>query len=195
MNSILTLPPFSPEGFLNVVAETPKGSRNKYSFDTKLGLFRLKKVLPVGAVFPFDFGFIPGTKGEDGDPLDVLVLIDEPFFPGCLVEANLLGVIEAFQTKAGKTERNDRFIATARKMKGLCRPATIKGLQPELLEQIQHFFISYNQIEGKQFEIGRICGPALAKKLIESARVTETGKTSPGHAMSAARGKPASRKR
>src|SRR5687767_782444 len=86
-------------GFLNVIVETPKGSRNKYNFDFELGLFRLKKVLPAGAVFPFDFGFIPSTCGDDGDPLDVLLLMDEPAFAGCVVEARLLGAMEASQTK------------------------------------------------------------------------------------------------
>src|SRR4051812_38265137 len=84
------LAPFSQgNSVLNVILETPKGSRNKYSYDNEKELFRLKKVLPVGAVFPFDFGFIPGTVGEDGDPLDVLLFMDEPVFPGCLVEAVL----------------------------------------------------------------------------------------------------------
>src|SRR5438045_5849499 len=98
---------------LNVVIETPKGCRNKYGFDFDLGTYRLKGVLPNGAVFPFDFGSIPGTVGQDGDPLDVLLLMDEPVFTGCLVEARLLGAIKARQTKNGKTERNDRLIAVA----------------------------------------------------------------------------------
>jgi len=82
----VTLPPFDDEsGTLNAVVETIAGSRNKFAYDEKLGLFRLKGVLPAGASFPFDFGFVPSTKGEDGDPLDVLVLMDEPAFAGCLV--------------------------------------------------------------------------------------------------------------
>ena len=83
------------DGELNVVVETPKGSRNKYNYDEKLGLFKLGGVLPAGAFFPFDFGFVPATVGGDGDPLDVLVLMDEPAFTGCLVESRLLGVVEA----------------------------------------------------------------------------------------------------
>jgi len=90
------LPPFDDEsGTLNAVVETIAGSRNKFAYDEKLGLFRLKGVLPAGASFPFDFGFVPSTKGEDGDPLDVLVLMDEPAFAGCLVPARLLGVTPA----------------------------------------------------------------------------------------------------
>src|SRR5215208_6835365 len=86
---------------LNVVIETPKGNRNKFKYDEQRGLFKLGGVLPRGAVFPFDFGFIPSTLGGDGDPLDVLILMDEPAFTGCLVPSNLLGVIEAEQTEDG----------------------------------------------------------------------------------------------
>src|SRR5690349_9995417 len=107
------LGPFSKEKRLHIVVETPKASRNKYAYDFRLGMLRLKKVLPVGLVFPFDFGAVPGTEGDDGDPLDVLVLMEEPVPPGCLVEAELVGVIEAEQSEDGKTERNDRLVAIA----------------------------------------------------------------------------------
>src|SRR5204863_796713 len=100
---------------LSAVIETPKGSRSKFKYDEEHGLFKLSGVLPAGAVFPFDFGFVPATVGEDGDPLDVLVLMDEPVFSGCFVAARLLGVIEARQTEDGKTERNDRLIAVSAK--------------------------------------------------------------------------------
>jgi inorganic pyrophosphatase len=164
------LPPFSEQGgFLNIIAETPKGSRNKYSYDPESGLFRLKKILPAGAVFPFDFGFIPSTLADDGDPLDVLTLMDEPAFAGCLIEARLLGVMEAKQTKQGKTMRNDRFIATAQKMKGICQPRSIKGLSDDILDQIEHFFVSYNAIEGKQFKLLRLSDESVARRLIEKA--------------------------
>src|SRR5918912_4248095 len=93
-------------GELNVIIETPKGSRNKFDYDEETGLFKIGGVLPAGASFPFDFGFVPSTVGGDGDPLDVLVLMDDPAFPGCLVAARLIGVIQAEQTeKDGKTER------------------------------------------------------------------------------------------
>ena len=102
------------DGDWNVVVETPKGCRNKFKFDEAAGLFRLGGVLPAGAVFPFDFGYLPATQGDDGDPLDVLILMDEPAFPGCVVAARLVGVIEAEQTeKGGRPERNDRLIAVS----------------------------------------------------------------------------------
>ena len=95
-----------------VIIETPKGSHNKYKFDASLGLFILNGVLPEGMGFPYDFGFLPSTVGDNGDPLDVLLLMDEPAFCGCLVPARLIGVIEAEQTERdGTSERNDRLVA------------------------------------------------------------------------------------
>ncbi|GAC1446370.1 MAG: hypothetical protein NVSMB56_04410 [Pyrinomonadaceae bacterium] len=88
INNLETLPAFAPDSDdLHTIIETPKNCRNKYTYNAELNLFDLRKVLPAGAVFPFDFGFVPSTLGEDGDPLDVLVLMDEPAFPGCLVKA------------------------------------------------------------------------------------------------------------
>lgn len=115
MYSVAKLPSFDADsGDLHVVIETPKGSRNKFAWDEEHELFEHAGVLPAGAIFPYDFGFIPQTGGEDGDALDVLVLMDEPAFTGCLVSARLLGVIEAEQTELdGKVERNDRLIAVA----------------------------------------------------------------------------------
>src|SRR4030088_3128428 len=96
---------------LIVIIETPKGSQKKYAFEPRFGAFMLKGVLPVGAIFPFDFGFVPSTLGGDGDPLDVLVLLDEPTFAGCLVPARLVGVITARQQERdGPVEENDRLI-------------------------------------------------------------------------------------
>jgi inorganic pyrophosphatase len=83
---------------LQVVIETPKGSRNKYSFDPEQHIFVLKAALPAGMSFPYDFGFVPQTLAQDGDPLDVLVLMDEPAFPGCALLVRLIGVIEGEQT-------------------------------------------------------------------------------------------------
>jgi inorganic pyrophosphatase len=78
------LPPFETgNAGLTVIIETPKGSRNKYAYDPKERIYGLRKVLPAGMAFPYDFGFVPSTIADDGDPLDVLVLMDEPAFPGC----------------------------------------------------------------------------------------------------------------
>src|ERR1700690_2582890 len=93
---------------IQVIIETPKGSRNKYAFDHEQRVFQLKKVLPAGMAFPYDFGFIPSTLAEDGDPTDVLVLMDEPAFPGVLLKCRVVGIIEGEQGQKKKKERNDR---------------------------------------------------------------------------------------
>src|SRR5437764_9041604 len=138
-------------GSLNVVIETPKGSRNKFKCDPQSGSFELCKVLPSGSVFPFDFGFIPSTTGDDGDPLDVLVLMEEPVFPGCRLRCRLVGVIEAEQGSGDETERNDRLLAIAEECQDHKDIRSIKDLNDHLLEEIEHFFISYQELGGKQF--------------------------------------------
>ena len=172
-----TLAPFDREsGNLNVVIETPKGCRNKYGFDFGLQSYRLKGVLPAGAVFPFDFGSIPGTIGDDGDPLDVLLLMDDPVFTGCLVEARVLGVIEAEQTEKGKTERNDRLIAVAAQSHTHASLKSLSKLEQKLLDEIEHFFVSYNAEKGKVFEpLGRF-GAQKAKRLIQESIPRDQGR-------------------
>jgi inorganic pyrophosphatase len=168
MELLQKLKPFDRQsGNLNVVIDTPKGSRNKYAYDFKIKAYKLKAVLPHGSVFPFDFGSIPGTIAADGDPLDVLVLMDEPAFIGCLIEARLLGVIEAIQTEHGESERNDRLIAVAAESHTNAGLKSLKKLDSKLLGEIEHFFVSYNDARGKKFKpIGRK-GPSTAKRLIE----------------------------
>jgi inorganic pyrophosphatase len=153
-------------GLVRVVVDTPKGSRNKYKYDEQLGLYRLSKVLPLGIAFPYDFGFIPSTQAEDGDPLDVLVLGEEALFPGCLVTVRLVGVLQAEQTEHGKTFRNDRLMGAIETP--VNRPAiqTLEDLRPEHLDEIEYFFMAYNHLEGRHFKpIGRH-GPAIAKQLL-----------------------------
>lgn len=165
---------------VNVIIDTPKGSRNKFEYDEELGLFKLGGVLPAGASFPFDFGFIPSTLGGDGDPLDVLVLMDEPAFTGCLVITRLIGVIEAQQTeKDGETVRNDRLIGVAADARNHHDVNRIDELHGNLMDEIEHFFISYNIIKGKEFKpLGRF-GPERARALIregiERARRKDVG--------------------
>jgi inorganic pyrophosphatase len=153
-------------GLVRVVVDTPKGSRNKYKYDETLGLYRLSKVLPLGSAFPYDFGFIPSTRAEDGDPLDVLLLGEEALFPGCLVTVRLVGVIQAEQMEHGKTFRNDRLMGAIET--SVNRPAiqTLEDLRSEHLDEIEYFFITYNHLEGRHFKpVGRH-GPATAEQLL-----------------------------
>ena len=163
------LPAFDREGNLNALVDTPKGSRNKFEYDEKLGLFRLGGVLPVGASFPYDFGFVPSTLGGDGDPLDVLLLMEEAAFVGCLVSARLVGVIEAEQTERdGKVERNDRLIGVAVESRGYQNVQSLDDLGGTLVDEIEHFFISYNEVKGKIFSPLSRSGAKRATALVRS---------------------------
>ncbi|HEY0406974.1 MAG TPA: inorganic diphosphatase [Pyrinomonadaceae bacterium] len=166
-NSLDSLNPFvAGSDDLNIIIETPKGSRNKFNYDEDLGLFKLGGMLPAGAVFPFDFGFVPSTLGGDGDPLDVLLLMDEPAFVGCLVEARLIGVIEAEQTEEEETTRNDRLIAVASESRTHKHVRSLSSLNEVVVDEIEHFFVSYNEIKQKVFKpLGRF-GPQRALKLV-----------------------------
>ena len=153
---------------LTVIIETPKGSQNKYTYEPRFGAFLLDGVLPAGAVFPFDFGFVPSTVGDDGDPLDVLVLMDAAAFTGCVVASRLIGVIEAEQTENGKTFRNDRLIAVATKSITHRSLRDITDISDDLVGQIEHFFISYNAAKGKRFEPKRRSERERAKVLVRA---------------------------
>src|ERR1700692_1329454 len=111
MADLTSLPPNlnARKGVCRAIIETPKGSRNKFDYDPESSLFMLGGLLPEGMMFPFDFGFIPSTLGGDGDPLDVMVIMDEPAHVGCLLDIRIIGVIEAKQTEKGETETNDRL--------------------------------------------------------------------------------------
>ena len=154
---------------LTVIIETPKGSQNKYTHEPRFGAFVLDGILPAGAVFPFDFGFVPSTIGEDGDPLDVLVLMDAAAFTGCIVASRLIGVIEAEQTENGKPFRNDRLIAVAVTSITHRSLGDISDVSEDLLGQIEHFFISYNMAKGKTFELKGRSGQERALALVTTA--------------------------
>jgi inorganic pyrophosphatase len=169
-SGLLGLGPRTAEpGLVHVVVETPGGSRNKFKFDEDRGLFVLHKMLPIGAAFPFDFGFVPGTRAEDGDPLDVMVLGEEPTFTGCLLTVRLLGTIEATQKERGQTIRNDRLIGTVETAKIRPTARSIDDLPAKVLDQIEHFFVAYNRFEGREFVPTRRGRPEEAEKRVEEA--------------------------
>jgi inorganic pyrophosphatase len=152
---------------VSVIIETPKGSRNKFDYEPDLNVFELAAVLPEGSVFPYDFGFLPSTLGDDGDPLDVLVLMDESVSTGCLVAARLVGVIEAEQTeKDGKKDRNDRLLAVATRAHTHADVKTLEDLRPRMVDEIEHFFRSYNQM--KVFTPTGRGGPVRALEIVQA---------------------------
>lgn len=164
------LPAYDPESKnLNVIIETPRGSRNKYKYAEKQGIFKLSSLLPKGLMFPYDFGFVPSTKAPDGDPIDILILMDEPTAMGCLVPARPIGVIEVEQTEDGKTNRNDRLIAVAAVSQFHKDLNEIDQLSSNLLDEIEHFFVSYAEPQGKKLKILGRSGANRANELIRKA--------------------------
>jgi inorganic pyrophosphatase len=150
------------KGTCRAIIETPKGSRNKFDYDTDTNLFMLGGLLPEGMMFPFDFGFVPSTLGEDGDPLDIMVLMDAPAHSGCLLEVRLIGVIRAEQSDGKKTKRNDRLLGVAVHSYQHENMHSIDDVSKTLLSQVEEFFVSYNKQRGKKFKIKGTDGPKKA---------------------------------
>jgi inorganic pyrophosphatase len=158
--------PFADHDVVNVVIETPSGSRTKYSWDAGERMFRASKILPLGMSFPYDFGFVPGTQAADGDPLDALVIADEPLAVGCYVECRVLG---AFEVKTDG-ERNDRLIVVPRETIRGVGWHHLEDLGEPLVREIGAFLESYVKREGRSFELLRRVDRSLALQLVEAAR-------------------------
>jgi len=177
IRTLSELPAFDTDsGMIRAVIETPKGSANKYDYDPEYGCFELAKTLPQGMTLPFDFGFIPSTKGEDGDPLDVLILMDFPGIAGCIVKAGLIGCIQAEQKEKGKKAvRNDRFIAVAEDSRTWSGVKALSDLRSGFMKEIKEFFVQYNKLAGKQFTPLGDCNAANALNLVKQG-VKKVGK-------------------
>jgi len=162
---------FDESGALRAVIETPKGSWNKYDYHPETNAFELYKLLPEGMSFPFDFGFVPSTLADDGDPLDVLVLMDAPAMPGCVVAVRLLGAIEARQKeKDADWARNDRLVAVAEKSRIYAGMNSLDDLGPHTIVDVKAFFAQYNELLGKKVQYLKDVGPKAAGQLIEAAQ-------------------------
>jgi inorganic pyrophosphatase len=154
---------------LNMVVESPRGANVKLDYNPDTDAFELSYVLPPGSTFPFDFGFVPSTRAEDGDPLDILLLLNVPTCVGCVVPTRAVGVIEAEQIQDGETFRNDRLIGVAVADKERSSLDSIKELDPHILDEIEHFFKSYNEMRGRQFKPLRRAGTTAALELVRRA--------------------------
>jgi inorganic pyrophosphatase len=153
-----------------VIIETPKGSRNKYAFDPDERVFALKAVLPAGMAFPYDFGFVPSTRGGDGDPLDVLVLMDEPAFPGCKLSCRLVGVIEGEQIDKKERNRNDRVVAVENENHSYAHVRRMADLGKRFEHELEEFFVNYHRLSGKEFKILGIKGRSAARRCVKQAQ-------------------------
>ena len=152
------------------IVETPQRSRSKFAYDPKSGLFRLTTVLPAGMAFPMSFGFVPRTKAEDGDPIDILILSDEPLPVGALVHVQLLGVIKADQTQKGETVRNDRVLGKVHASHTWADIDRFDQLGNAFCDELERFFDTYNALRGRGFKLIKVSGPGKACRLIEEAK-------------------------
>ena len=155
---------------IEVIVETPKGSQFKYKYDPIKEWYEVHKALPVGLLFPYDFGFIPGTTGEDGDPLDVLIFSEFSFLQGTMIKCRMIGSMKASQTEGKETIRNDRIFVTP-DIKGFYPVyESLKDIQKEKLKEIEGFFIYYNSMQDKIFKPLGILSAKQTMKIIEQHR-------------------------
>jgi len=138
---------------IDIIIETPKGYSGKYQLDDHTGYFKLSKVLPAGMAFPFDFGFIPHTKGEDKDPLDAVIISEFQSFPGAVVECRLIGAMLAEQKENGEVIRNDRYLFVPVLSRQFKKINKIKDIPKSEWKDLEAFFIQYNKAEDKEFRI------------------------------------------
>lgn len=166
--SLLDLPigPKAPHEF-NVVIEIPRFSTNKYEVDPELGVLRLDRVLYSPLFYPWDYGFIPSTRYIDGDPIDALVLISHPTFPGCLVECKPIGVLEMTDEKGP----DEKLLCVALKDPRFGNRSSLEDLNPHTINEIKHFFQVYKDLEDKNVDVVGWHGVEKAIGIVEAYRL------------------------
>jgi inorganic pyrophosphatase len=171
MPSLLHLPANSKHGDVHAVVETPRGSAAKLEYDPDLQVFTLSKSLILGLTYPYDWGFVPSTRGEDGDPLDVLILHDAATAPGLVLKCKIIGVLEVRQiVKGAKPIRNDRLMAVPRDSHREQADRDARKLPKQVRNEIEKFFIATDELEDKQLEFLGWKGPKGGARLIAAAR-------------------------
>ncbi len=166
MPNPLKIPTWADEEHVYAVVETPRGSTCKLDFDPELRVFTLAKPLMAGLAYPYDWGFIPSTKAEDGDPLDVLVIHDAQTYPGVVLRCKPIGILEVEQTSKGRKERNDRIFAVPDRSPLETDLKDVRHLPSRAREELEQFFIATNALEDKKLEFLGWRGPAHADKKI-----------------------------
>lgn len=164
------LAPFDDEGRLTCVVETARGSRAKYRYDERTGTFTVAHVLAAGLVFPCEFAFVPGTRADDGDPLDALVLFDDATFAGCVLPCRPLGVVLAEQEdEAGEVRRNDRVVAVAEASHLYRDLHALTDVPAHLLDELESFLVTYDAARGRRFTVLGRGGPDDARRLVRAS--------------------------
>lgn len=150
---------------LNAIIEIPSGSRNKYEYDETYDLFKLDRVLASPMHYPTAYGFVPSTRFSDGDPVDVMILIDEPTFTGCLIEVRPIGVMRMID--AGK--QDDKIIAVPVTDSHFSHYVTLDSMKPHSREEIKYFYSHYKNLEGLETEFAGWAGIDYASEMITSS--------------------------
>jgi inorganic pyrophosphatase len=157
--------PESPE-VCRAIIEIPQNSANKYEYDGNLGVFRMDRALYSPMHYPGDYGFIPGTLADDKDPLDVLVLVQQPSFPGCLIEVRPVGILNMVDND----ERDQKVLAVPTKNPRYDQIHTMDQIFSHVKREIEHFFTIYKELEGKVTRMEGWGGPREARKAISDCR-------------------------
>lgn len=155
---------------MDIIIETPKGSNIKYKYNKDHQLFKLHKTLPAGLSFPHDFGFFPNTKGEDGDPIDVMLLSEFKTFPGCLIDGRIIGCIQAEQSSGNKMISNHRFLAVPEQSVVFENAISIEDIPSTLVTEIESFLTTYMQLEGKKIKLPGNLNAAKAMELFNQLK-------------------------
>ncbi|WP_249147834.1 inorganic diphosphatase [Bradyrhizobium jicamae] len=164
---MMKLPTWADKKHIYTVIETPRGSSCKMDFDPEFDVFTLAKPLMTGLTYPYDWGFIPSTAAEDGDPLDVLVIHDAKTYPGVVLRCVPVGILEVEQTKKGKKERNDRVFAVPDRSPLETDLKDIRHLPSRAREELEQFFLATDALEDKKLEFLGWRGPGHAIKKIK----------------------------
>lgn len=149
-----------------MIVEIPKNSANKYEYDEARGVFRMDRALHSPVHYPGDYGFIPGTLAEDGDPMDVLTLTEEPSFTGCLIEVRPVGMLEMLDDE----ELDQKILAVPTRNPRYDEIHTADQIFPHIRREIEHFFAIYKELEGRVTKILGWQGPKEARKAIVDSR-------------------------
>jgi len=166
MPNLARLPTRAGDELVHVVVETPRGARAKLTFDPELKTFVLSKALMLGLSYPYDWGFIPSTRAEDGDPLDAMVIHDAATTPGLVLRCKLIGVLQTMQKTKHDRIRNDRVIAVPENSHSERELHGIQELPPALKQELEKFFVATDELEAKTLRFLGWQGPAQAKKLV-----------------------------
>jgi inorganic pyrophosphatase len=165
-----TLPPVDDEGVLRMVVETPRGASVKLAYDAAVGAFTVTRALALGITYPFDWGFVPGTLADDGDPLDALALHDSATFPGVILPCRPLGVVDVTQRGKNGREDNPRLILIPTWHDRLGQLQKARGLPPALKRELEQFFVSATFFTHKDVRVAGWRGPDAAMELVGRLR-------------------------